>query len=204
MINTNPIQFENPFTKARLKMQDPLGPSPPHAYPHPSLESMMRTIKIRVIENGFVQQDRHGDIPNTIKFLAKEMSSDDILTGSLALILFFEMDGRVFGDIDIISKNPQRWGKLMKTSYPDEPQNYIGTTYKIYKSGFFKKRKEYKVDIFNFPCDYITYDIGSSKIKVHNPISILEAKLRIYSEDHYSSTNHKHYWDIYNIYNKLN
>jgi len=112
------------------------------------------------------------------------MSDEDILTGSIAVDLFFNLE-REIKDIDIITTNQKKWGELIKISYPEEPDNYRGSTYRKHRRGIFNNSIDYKIDIFTYPCDWIVW----SGIKIHNPISILDIKSKAYKNSSYKNNS---------------
>ena len=192
---SNPIQLENPFKKAKMIYE--AYPEYPHQRHELNIESMMRVIKISALEGG-IEPKFEPMIP--LKFLKSIMSDEDILTGSIAVDIFFNLE-REIKDIDIITTNQKKWGELIKTSYPEEPDNYRGSTYRKHRMGIFKKSIDYKIDVFTYPCNWIVW----SGIKIHNPISILEIKSKAYKNSSYKSNSdvQKHYYDIYRIYNRI-
>ena len=129
---------------------------------------------------------------------------NDIVSGSLALSLFGLLH-RKTNDIDIIIDDRNRYTKYVKDGYEDDEfstPNRLGYKEFKYKRGIFTSEKEYTVDFFeNVGASFITIDFGSKKIKVHNPLEIMDYKLNMATHPKViRSTSRKHNEDLTQIF----
>jgi hypothetical protein len=136
---------------------------------------------------------------------------NDIITGSLALKLF-GLISRKSNDIDILIKDKNRYDKYVTDTYDDEftTPNRLGYKPFKYKKGIFSKEVEYNVDFFedkNVP--FLEFDIDISttfhsnikKIKIHNPLEIMDYKLGIFANPKVGrATGRKHNEDLTQIF----
>jgi len=136
---------------------------------------------------------------------------NDIITGSLALKLF-GLISRKSNDIDILIKDKNRYDKYIIDDYDDEftTPNRLGYKPFKYKKGIFSKEVEYNVDFFedkNVPFLEFTIDISTTfhsnikKIKIHNPLEIMDYKLGIFANPKVGRvTGRKHNEDLTQIF----
>jgi hypothetical protein len=138
---------------------------------------------------------------------------NDIITGSLALKLF-GLIGRKSNDVDILIKDKNRYDKYIIDNYDDEftTPNRLGYKPFKYKKGIFSKEVEYNVDFFedkNVPFLEFTIDISTTfhsnikKIKIHNPLEIMDYKLGIFANPKVGrATGRKHNEDLTQIFSQ--
>ena len=138
---------------------------------------------------------------------------NDIITGSLALKLF-GLISRKSNDIDILIKDKSRYDKYIIDVYDDEftTPNRLGYKSFKYKKGIFSKEVEYNVDFFedkNVPFLEFTIDISTTfhsnvkKIKIHNPLEIMDYKLGIFANPNVVlTTGRKHNEDLTQIFSQ--
>lgn len=142
---------------------------------------------------------------------------NDIITGSLGLKLL-GMLGRDSNDVDILIKDKNRYDRYIIDDYDDEftTPNRLGHKTFKYKNGIFSKEVEYNVDFFedkNVPFLEFTIDIGTTflsalqlegnikKIKIHNPLEIMDYKLGIFANPKVLKvTGRKHNEDLTRIF----
>jgi hypothetical protein len=126
-------------------------------------------------------------VSDQLNFMRSDFSND-VLTGSVALILFGLLK-RYPSDIDVLIKDSDRYPHYIKgNSYSDinemDTKNRLGYRNFYYKNGIFSGKREYVVDFFeDIGNSFIEVEIGSffSKkvIKVDNPINILSYKMKM-------------------------
>ena len=137
---------------------------------------------------------------------------NDIITGSLALKLF-GLISRKSNDIDILIKDKTRYDKYIVDDYDDEftTPNRLGFRTFKYKKGIFTKEVEYNVDFFedkNVP--FLEFDVNVGgfmsdirKIKIHNPLEIMDYKLAIFANPKVGrATGRKHNEDLTQIFSQ--
>ena len=137
---------------------------------------------------------------------------NDVITGSLALKLLGLLS-RKNNDIDILIKDKNRYDKYILDGYGDDEfttPNRLGFKTFKHKVGFFTKEKEYSVDFFeDKEVPFLEFDIniGNSfnsnikKIKIHNPLEIMNFKLSIFSSNKViRETGRKHNEDLTRIF----
>jgi len=151
---------------------------------------------------------------------------NDIITGSLALKLF-GLISRKSNDIDILIKDKNRYNKYIIDGYHEKPNhlhlhhlgddefttpNRLGYKPFKYKKGIFSKEVEYNVDFFedkNVPFLEFNIDISTTfhsnikKIKIHNPLEIMDYKLGIFANPKVGrATGRKHNEDLTQIFSQ--
>lgn len=129
---------------------------------------------------------------------------NDIVSGSLALSLFGLLHRQV-NDIDIIIDAKNRYDSYNKYGYSDyefSTPNRLGYKKFKYKRGIFTSKKEYNVDFFeNVGTSFITFDFDGKKIKVHNPLEVMDYKLNMaINPKVVRSTSRKHNEDLTQIF----
>ncbi len=155
-----------------------------------SIRSIGRDLKLKLIEGYKLNPTRSID-SGKVKFIKRNFK-DDILSGSLALSLFFDLD-REIKDIDIISQNPEEFGKLYKNSYPEEILfEYVGSKIFITKKLFGLSSETYRVDFFKYDTPYILWN----GIKIQDPFKIIEKKIKIISQSQDDTIKEKHSIDL--------
>jgi hypothetical protein len=156
---------------------------------------------------------------NLLSFIT-DTFPNDVITGSLALKLL-GLISRKSNDVDILIKDKNRYSEYILDGYDDEfaTPNRLG-----YKSFKYKKRcligteklqlfpkyKEYTVDFFedkNVNFIEFTIDISTTfhsnikKIKIHNPLEIMDYKLAIFANTKVvKATGIKHNEDLTTIF----
>lgn len=156
---------------------------------------------------------------NLLSFIT-DTFPNDVITGSLALKLL-GLISRKSNDVDILIKDKNRYSEYILDGYDDEfaTPNRLG-----YKSFKYKKRcligteklqlfpkyKEYTVDFFedkNVNFLEFTIDISTTfhsnikKIKIHNPLEIMDYKLAIFANTKVvKATGIKHNEDLTTIF----
>jgi hypothetical protein len=135
---------------------------------------------------------------------------NDIITGSLALKLF-GLISRKSNDIDILIKDRNRYDNYIIDGYDDEftTPNRLGYKSFEYKKGILKKKVIYEVDFFenkNVPFLEFEVNVGGfmsdiRKIKIHNPLEIMNYKLDIFANPKVARlTGRKHNEDLTQIF----
>lgn len=172
------------------------------------LKTEFRDYKLKVL-NGDITFKPSKDALETHKDLLYFISDtfpNDVVSGSLALSLFGLLH-RKTNDIDIIIDDRNRYPKYVKDGYDDDEfstPNRLGYREFKYKRGIFTSEKEYTVDFFeNVGASFITIDFGSKKIKVHNPLEIMDYKLSMANNSKaIRSTSRKHNEDLTIIFGR--
>ena len=145
----------------------------------------IRNLKIKIINNEIDFKIKNlKKFKKELDFISSIFKKDDILTGSLALSLYGLLE-RNINDIDVLINDEDRYSNYTIRGYDVKLPNHLGYKYIDYKKNFFSFRKEYKVDFFiNCDQEYNELLYNGKKIKIHNPIKILEFKNRINSSKH--------------------
>jgi len=152
------------------------------------------------LDSVYLSSKKHKDL----LYFISDTFPNDIVSGSLALSLFGLLH-RQTNDIDIIIDDRNRYDKYDKDGYADDEfstPNRLGYREFKYKKGIFTSEKEYIVDFFeNVGASFITIDFGSRKIKVHNPLEIMDYKLNMaINSKVIRSTSRKHNEDLTQIF----
>jgi len=173
------------------------------------LQTEFRDYKLKVInsEINFTPSEKALDNHKDLLYFISDELPDDIISGSLALNIF-GLIYRDTNDIDIIIKDKNRYPKYVKDGYDDvefSTPNRLGYVEFKHKRGIFTKEKEYKVDFFhNESASFIEVDFNGKKIKVHNPLEIMDYKLNMaINSKVYSSTSRKHNEDLTQIFGQM-
>jgi len=170
------------------------------------LQTEFRDYKLKVLnsEINFTPStkalEKHKDV---LSFISHHLPND-IISGSLALNILGLLH-RDTTDIDIIINDKNRYSKYDKDGYDDlefSTPNRLGYIDFKYKRGIFTKEKEYKVDFFhNESSSFIEVDFNGEKLKIHNPLEIMDYKLNMaINSKVYSSTSRKHNEDLTQIF----
>jgi hypothetical protein len=179
------------------------------------LRMEFRNFKLKSINNEieFKISDSVVDENKELLTFITDTFPNDIITGSLALKLF-GLIGRKSNDVDILIKDKNRYDKYIIDSYDDEftTPNRLGYKPFKYKKGIFSKEVEYNVDFFedkNVPFLEFTIDISTTfhsnikKIKIHNPLEIMDYKLGIFANPKVGrATGRKHNEDLTQIFSQ--
>ena len=185
------------------------------------LRMEFRNFKLKSINNEieFKISDSMIDENKELLTFITDTFPNDIITGSLALKLF-GLIGRKSNDVDILIKDKNRYDKYIIDNYDDEftTPNRLGYKPFKYKKPFhgidlwfrFSKEVEYNVDFFedkNVPFLEFTIDISTTfhsnikKIKIHNPLEIMDYKLGIFANPKVGrATGRKHNEDLTQIF----
>jgi hypothetical protein len=170
------------------------------------LQTEFRDYKLKVInsEINFTPSEKALDKHKDLLYFISDELPDDIISGSLALNIF-GLIYRDTNDIDIIIKDKNRYPKYVKDGYDDvefSTPNRLGYVEFKHKRGIFTSEKEYKVDFFhNESASFIEVDFNGKKLKVHNPLEIMDYKLNMaINSKVYSSTSRKHNEDLTRIF----
>lgn len=160
-----------------------------------------RDFKLKLIQSDIdfsVSKEVIKKYHNELSFI-RENFKNDVITGSIALILFGIID-RVVSDIDILIKDEGRYSGYINNAYvgdDEEMDNRLGYIEFKYKPGLFSKTKYYEVDFFkNVDAKYIEFDFEGTTLKLQHPLEIISAKMGM-------SRNHKHYRDLEIIFRKF-
>lgn len=140
-------------------------------------------------------------------YFISDTFSNDIVSGSLALSLFGLLHRQV-NDIDILIDDKNRYDGYNKDGYSDDEfstPNRLGYKKFKYKRGIFTSEKEYNVDFFeNVGASFITVDFDGKKVKVHNPLEIMDYKLNMaINPKVIKSTSRKHNEDLTQIFGQM-
>jgi len=179
------------------------------------LRMKFRNFKLKSINNEieFKISDSMIDENKELLTFITDTFPNDIITGSLALKLF-GLIGRKSNDVDILIKDKNRYDKYIIDNYDDEftTPNRLGYKPFKYKKGIFSKEVEYNVDFFedkNVPFLEFTIDISTTfhsnikKIKIHNPLEIMDYKLGIFANPKVGrATGRKHNEDLTQIFSQ--
>jgi hypothetical protein len=169
------------------------------------LKSELRDFKISIL-NDEIKFKLITKFPNEITERLDFITStfpDDVISGSLALNLLSLIKRRT-NDIDILIPDPNRYSKYVLDGYDDEfsTSNRLGFKTFKYKKGLFYREEEYQVDFFeNKNPTYLLFEYKGVKLKIHNPVEILQFKLDIIQNTRVSSiTSKKHIEDLRHIF----
>ena len=173
------------------------------------LQTEFRDYKLKVIsgEINFTPSVKALDKHKDLLYFISDKLPDDIISGSLALNIF-GLIYRDTNDIDIIIKDKNRYPKYVKDGYDDDEfstPNRLGYVEFKHKRGIFTSDKEYKVDFFhNEGASFIEVDFNGKKLKVHNPLEVMDYKLNMaLNSKVYSSTSRKHNEDLTQIFGQM-
>jgi hypothetical protein len=170
------------------------------------LKTEFRDFKLKVLNNEITftaSKDALEKHKDSLSFISHHLPND-IISGSLALNILGLLY-RDTTDIDIIINDKNRYSKYDKDGYDDvefSTPNRLGYVDFKYKRGIFTKEKEYKVDFFhNETVSFIEVDFNGEKLKIHNPLEIMDYKLNMaINSKVYSSTSRKHNEDLTRIF----
>jgi hypothetical protein len=179
------------------------------------LRMEFRNFKLKSINNeiDFKILDSMIDENKELLTFITDTFPNDIITGSLALKLF-GLISRKSNDVDILIKDKNRYDRYILDGYDDEftTPNRLGYKSFKYKKGIFSKEVEYNVDFFedkNVPFLEFTIDISTTfhsnikKIKIHNPLEIMDYKLGIFANPKVGrATGRKHNEDLTQIFSQ--
>jgi hypothetical protein len=173
------------------------------------LQTEFRDYKLKVIsgEINFTSSAKALDKNKDLLYFISDKLPDDIISGSLALNIF-GLIYRDTNDIDIIIKDKNRYPKYVKDGYDDDEfstPNRLGYVEFKHKRGIFTSEKEYKVDFFhNEVASFIEVDFNGKKLKVHNPLEVMDYKLNMaLNSKVFSSTSRKHNEDLTQIFGQM-
>jgi hypothetical protein len=172
------------------------------------LQTEFRDYKLKVInsEINFTASEKalekHKDV---LSFISHHLPND-IISGSLALNIF-GLIYRDTNDIDILVDDKNRYPKYVKDGYDDEfsTPNRLGYVEFKHKRDIFTFEKEYKVDFFhNESASFIEVDFNGKKLKVHNPLEVMDYKLNMALNSKVNiSTSRKHNEDLTQIFGQM-
>jgi hypothetical protein len=179
------------------------------------LRMEFRNFKLKSINNeiDFKILDSMIDENKELLTFITDTFPNDIITGSLGLKLLGLLS-RKSNDVDILIKDKNRYDKYILDGYDDEftTPNRLGYKSFKYKKGIFSKEVEYNVDFFedkNVPFLEFTIDISTTfhsnikKIKIHNPLEIMDYKLGIFANPKVGrATGRKHNEDLTQIFSQ--
>ena len=170
------------------------------------LKTEFRDYKLKVLSGDikFTPSKESLDNHKELIYFISDTFPNDIISGSLALSLFGLLH-RKTNDIDIIIDDKNRYDKYLKDGYSDDEfstPNRLGYREFKYKRGIFTSEKNYMVDFFeNIDYSFITIDFGGKKIKVHNPLEIMDYKLNMVGNSKvFRVTSRKHNEDLTRIF----
>lgn len=171
------------------------------------LKTEFRDYKLKVLNNEvkFMPSDgaleKHKDV---LSFISHHLPND-IISGSLALNILGLLH-RDTTDIDMIIDDKNRYPKYVKDGYEDDEfstPNRLGYVDFEYKRGIFTSKKEYKVDFFHndYGASFTELDFNGVKIKIHNPLEIMNYKLNMaINSKTIRTTSQKHNEDLTRIF----
>ena len=177
------------------------------------LKAEFRNYKLKSINNEInfkISESVVKENKDLLAFLTDNFPSD-IITGSLALKLLGLLS-RKNNDIDILIKDKNRYDRYILDGYDDEftTPNRLGYKPFKHKKGIFSKEVEYNVDFFEdknvnfleFTIDIsTTFNSNIKKIKIHNPLEIMNFKLGIFANPKVArATGRKHNEDLTQIF----
>jgi len=173
------------------------------------LQTEFRDYKLKVIsgEANFTASEKALDKHKDLLYFISDKLPNDIISGSLALNIF-GLIYRDTNDIDILIDDKNRYPKYIKDGYDDEEfstPNRLGYVEFKHKRGIFTSEKEYKVDFFhNESASFITIDFNGKKLKVHNPLEVMDYKLNMALNSKVNiSTSRKHNEDLTQIFGQM-
>jgi hypothetical protein len=161
-----------------------------------------RDFKLKVMNDDIVfniTNDSIDDLSEELDFIKDTFREDDILTGSIALRLFGLLH-RESSDIDILIKDKDRYSYI-EDDYEFEIPNRLGYKSFKYRPNIFSKKVEYEVDFFeDLGSNFTEIEVGdflnSRYIRIHNPIEILDFKMKMAIE----GKSDKHNEDLTRIF----
>ena len=161
-----------------------------------------RDFKLKVMNGDIVfniTNDAIDDLSEELDFIKDTFREDDILTGSIALRLFGLLH-RESSDIDILIKDKDRYSYI-EDDYEFEITNRLGHKSFKYRPNIFSKKVEYEVDFFeDLGSNFTEIEVGdflnSRYIRIHNPIEILDLKIKMAIE----GKSDKHNEDLTRIF----
>jgi hypothetical protein len=161
-----------------------------------------RDFKLKVMNGDIVfniTNDAIDDLSEELDFIKDTFREDDILTGSIALRLFGLLH-RESSDIDILIKDKDRYSYI-EDDYEFEIPNRLGYKSFKYRPNIFSKKVEYEVDFFeDLGSNFTEIEVGdflnSRYIRIHNPIEILDFKMKMAIE----GKSDKHNEDLTRIF----
>jgi hypothetical protein len=171
------------------------------------LKTEFRDYKLKVLNNEvkFMPSEgaleKHTDLLNFIL----DTFPNDIISGSLALNIL-GLIHRPTNDIDVLIDDKNRYPKYVKDGYEDDEfstPNRLGYVDFEYKRGIFTSKKEYKVDFFHndYGASFTELDFNGGKIKIHNPLEIMNYKLNMaINSKTIRTTSQKHNEDLTRIF----
>ena len=171
------------------------------------LKTEFRDYKLKVLNNEvkFMPSEsaleKHKDV---LSFISHHLPND-IISGSLALNILGLLH-RDTTDIDMIIDDKNRYPKYVKDGYEDDEfstPNRLGYVDFEYKRGIFTSKKEYKVDFFHndYGASFTELDFNGGKIKIHNPLEIMNYKLNMaINSKTIRTTSQKHNEDLTRIF----
>ncbi len=169
------------------------------------LKSEFRNYKLKIInsELNFKLIDSfNSETSDLLDFICSTFPND-VISGSFALYLL-GLVNRKNNDLDIIIPDRNRYDKYIYGDYDDEftTPNRLGFRQFKYKKNIFAKEKNFEVDFFeNKEASYITFDYKGHKLKLHNPLEIMQFKLDIILNPKVPSrTSRKHNEDLTRIF----
>jgi hypothetical protein len=173
------------------------------------LQTEFRDYKLKVIsgEVNFTASAKALDKNKDLLYFISDKLPNDIISGSLALNIF-GLIYRDTNDIDILIDDKNRYPKYVKDGYDDDEfstPNRLGYVEFKHKRGIFTSEKEYKVDFFhNESASFIEVDFNGKKLKVHNPLEVMDYKLNMaLNSKVISSTSRKHNEDLTQIFGQM-
>lgn len=174
------------------------------------LKTEFRDYKLKVLngEISFTPSERFIERYRDTLYFISDNLSNDIISGSLALNIF-GLIHRDSNDIDIIIDDKNRYPKYDKDGYEDlefSTANRLGYIDFKYKRGIFTSEKKYKVDFFHndYNASFTTFDFNGKKLKIHNPLEIIDYKLNMaINKKTESSTSRKHNEDLTQIFGQM-
>lgn len=169
------------------------------------LKSELRDLKLKVISNEYkfeINKDSIKQLSNELNFI-KSTLPDEIISGSIVLRLY-GLIKRDINDIDILLRDKNLYSSYNKRGYCDDENeilNRLGFKTFNYKSWFLSKKRSFKVDFFENPdAPFDLVNIGGVKLKIHNPMEVINYKLQLCS----ASSGAKHNLDLTGIFRYMN
>lgn len=166
-----------------------------------------RDFKINVLEGNitfqsYKKKNNFEDFSEKLDFIS-DTFPNDLISGSLALNLLGILT-RKSNDIDIVIDDRKRYPSYVVGHYDDEftTPNRLGVREFKWKKNIFVKEKLFEVDLFeNKEAKFLTFQYGRNKIKIQNPVEIIQHKLEIIQNKMVaSSTIRKHNEDLTQIF----
>jgi hypothetical protein len=179
------------------------------------LKTEFRDYKLKVLsgEINFTPSDEALNKNKDLLQFISDKLPNDIISGSLALNIF-GLINRDTNDIDILIEDKDRYTKYIKDGYGDDEfstPNRLGFCEIEYQKPVFgieslkiiRKKQTYTVDFFHNDnnSSFITIDFNSKKLKVHNPLEVMDYKLNMaINSKVYRPTRSKHNEDLTRIF----